>query len=136
MRSSKTARGHVCFKGTVLGDARTSVFEGAQLDLLRAHHAGIHTRLGCFDGRRFDWFKPDAVTDFGWVAEQVTLQASTGDWWVGTGEGLYRFPAVRDFTQLDTARPLAVLHEETRAGRSAGIPAVRRFARQRLDLHR
>ena len=31
--------GHVCFKGNVLGDARTSVFEGAQLDLLRADHA-------------------------------------------------------------------------------------------------
>jgi ligand-binding sensor domain-containing protein/two-component sensor histidine kinase len=99
--------GHLCFKGNVLGDARTSVYEGAKLDLLSADH-GIHTRLGCFDGRRFDWFKPDAVSDFGWVTEQVTLQGRNGDWWVGTGEGLYRFPASNSLAQLDTARPLAL----------------------------
>ena len=100
--------GDVCFRGAVLGDARTSVFEGATLDLLRADQGSYYSRLGCFDGQRFHWFKPAAVTSFGWVQEQVTLQARTGEWWVGTGEGLYRFPAADHFAQLRTAKPRAV----------------------------
>jgi ligand-binding sensor domain-containing protein/two-component sensor histidine kinase len=100
--------GNVCFRGAVLGDARTSVFEGATLDLLRADEGTYHSRLGCFDGHRFHWFKPGAVTSFGWVQEHVTLQARTGEWWVGTGEGVYRFPAADHFAQLRTARPRAV----------------------------
>ena len=44
----------------------------------------------------------------GWVHEQVTLQSRTGEWWVGTGDGLYRFPAADNFAHLETARPTAV----------------------------
>jgi ligand-binding sensor domain-containing protein/two-component sensor histidine kinase len=123
--------GHLCFKGNVLGDARTSVFEGARLDLLRADDATIHTRLGRFDGRRFDWFRPDAVSNFGWVAEQVTLQGRNGDWWVGTGEGLYRFPAAPDFARLDKARPLAVY--TTKDGLAA-LQVFRLFEDSRGDV--
>jgi hypothetical protein len=93
--------GGICFRGFVLGDERTSVFEGAKLDVLRAadHH---YLRYGRLDGQRFTWFKPDFPKsgNFGWVGEGVTLQAHDGEWWVGTGEGLYRFPATDNFTQL------------------------------------
>src|SRR6266550_2682015 len=71
--------GHLCFKGSVLGNARPNVVEGRM-------------RLGCFDGKRFDWFKPSGVSargwDASWVMEQVTLQTHDGDWWIGTSEGL------------------------------------------------
>src|SRR5687767_3665240 len=105
--------GHLCFRGRVLGDARTSVFEGAKLDPLRGDQAVYHTRLGCFDGQRFDWFKPIEsyfgwVWGWGWVNAHVTLQAKSGEWWVGTGRGLYRFPPSDLFARLKTARPLAV----------------------------
>ena len=100
--------GRLCFRGLVLGDERTSVFEGAKLDLVGARQASYHSRLGCFDGQRFDWFKPAAVTAMGWVTERVTLQAHTGEWWVGTGEGLYRFSATPRLADLERARPLAV----------------------------
>ncbi|MGE5834777.1 MAG: two-component regulator propeller domain-containing protein, partial [Acidobacteriota bacterium] len=100
--------GNVCFRGTVPGDARTSVFEGAKLDLLSPQQPVLHSRLGCFNGQRFDWFKPDAVTKMGWVQEQITRQARNGDWWVGTEEGLYRFPAADHFSAVKTARPLNV----------------------------
>lgn len=99
--------GNVCFRGTVLGDARTSVFEGAKLDLLSPQQV-LHPRLGCFNGQRFDWFLSAAVTNLGWVNEQVTRQARNGEWWVGTGEGLYRFPAADHFSAVKTARPLNV----------------------------
>ena len=84
------------------------MFEGAKPDPLGARQRSLHQRLGWFDGQRFDWFKPRAVGHFGWVPEQVTLQARTGEWWVGTGEGLYRFPAVDNCAHLETARPTAV----------------------------
>jgi ligand-binding sensor domain-containing protein/two-component sensor histidine kinase len=100
--------GNVCFRGSVLGDARTSVFEGAKLDLLSPQQPVLHSRLGCFNGQRFDWFQPAAVTYMGWVHEQVTLQARNGNWWVGTAEGLYRFPAADHFSAVKTARPLNV----------------------------
>lgn len=100
--------GDVCFRGSVLGDAWTSVFEGAKLDLLRGDQPVGHGRLGCFDGKRFDWFKPAAIADLGWIGEQVTLKARNGDWWVGTGEGLYHFASTDHFAQIKKARPLAV----------------------------
>jgi signal transduction histidine kinase len=36
------------------------------------------------------------------------LQARNGEWWVGTGEGLYRFAPADHFAQLKAARPLGV----------------------------
>jgi ligand-binding sensor domain-containing protein/signal transduction histidine kinase len=100
--------GSLCFRGNVLPDARTRALEGAKSTPLSAQYANFQSLFGCFEGRQFDWFKPAAVTDFGWVAEHVDLRARNGEWWVGTGEGLYRFPAVDRFAQLETARPLAV----------------------------
>lgn len=100
--------GAVCFRGSVLGDKRTSVFEGAKLDALGHTPDYHHTRLGRFDGQRFTWFKPRQVAEMGWVSEGVTLQAHNGEWWLGTGSGLYRFPAADNFDQIKTARPLAV----------------------------
>lgn len=116
--------GQLCFRGVVLGDARTSVFEGARVDVLRGDQAALHTRLGCFDGLRFDWFKPRAVTNIGWVTEHVTLQARSGEWWVGTGEGLYRFPSAETLASLRTARPMVVY--TTKDG-LAGLQVYRLF---------
>ena len=101
-------KGSVCFKGNVLGNERTSVFEGAKLDLLDPNPPNFHQRFGCLDGRRFNWFKPKAPFFSGWVMEGVTLQARNGEWWVGSGEGLYRFPASDNFGQIKAASPLAV----------------------------
>jgi len=100
--------GALCFRGAVLGDSRTSVFEGAQLDLLRSTRDVYYTRFGRFDGEHFSWFKPDSVRNFGWVSEQLTLQTHNGDWWVGTSDGLYHFAAAPNFDHLRSARPLAI----------------------------
>ena len=100
--------GNICFVGNVLGNEVTSVFEGAKLDLLDPNSANSHRRFGCFDGQRFNWFKPKVPSYFGWVMEGVTLQGRNGEWWVGSGEGLYRFPATNQFAQIKTVSPLAV----------------------------
>ena len=63
-----------------------------------------------FDGRRLRCFVLDVLRnhDTGWVSDGVTLKARNGEWWVGTGEGIYRFSAASEFTALEKARPLAV----------------------------
>lgn len=111
----------LCFRGSVLGDSRNSVFEGARLDFVNANDPKYYTRFGCLDGRRFDWFTlawgplaypaaglSDADAVIGWVNEGVTLQARSGEWWVGTGQGLYRFPAADRFSALKSVNPVAV----------------------------
>lgn len=100
--------GKVCFKGSVLGNELTSVFEGAKLDLLNPNPPNYLQRFGCFDGQGFNWFKPRVPFFFGWVMEDVTLQARNGEWWLGSGEGLYRFPASDNFAQIKAANPLVV----------------------------
>jgi ligand-binding sensor domain-containing protein/two-component sensor histidine kinase len=100
--------GALCFRGSVLGDEKTSFFEGAKGDPLGGLPDYYHTRLGKFDGLRFTCFRPDSISDLGWKAEGVTLQARNGEWWVGAANGLYRFPAAVHFDQIKTARPIAV----------------------------
>ena len=76
-----------------------------------SNHAGeVKQSFARFDGKVFRNFLPESLRnhDTGWISGGVTLQARNGEWWVGTGEGLYRFPAASDFTALEKARPLAV----------------------------
>ncbi|MBO0861151.1 MAG: hypothetical protein J2P21_22230, partial [Chloracidobacterium sp.] len=112
--------GGLCFRGSVLGDKHTSVFEGATLDPMGRTPDHYYTRLGRFDGRTFSWFMPRAVGDLGWVAEGITLQTRDGEWWAGGAHSLYRFPASDNFSRIRTARPLAVYTDKDRMG--AGYP--------------
>lgn len=64
-----------------------------------------------FDGRTFKAVWPDfpkQMTNFGWGWNQVTLQDRNGEWWVPTGEGLCRFPAVASVGQLARTPPKAI----------------------------
>jgi signal transduction histidine kinase/ligand-binding sensor domain-containing protein len=98
--------GELCFRGYVLGSGPDSVFEGGRVDLV-GPEPSILTRLGCFDGHRFDWFDLPLMK-FGWVLEGTTLQSSTGEYWLGTEQGAFRFAATDHFADLKTARPRAV----------------------------
>ena len=112
--------GGVCFRGCILGDERTTVFEGAKLNAMGHTPDYNYTRLGRFDGWRFTWFKPDAVAALGWVLEGITLQTGNGEWWVGADRSLYRFPAADSFDKIKKARPLAVY--TSKDGIGAGGP--------------
>ena len=122
--------GNLCFRGYVLGDDHGSVFDGRTLDLLGAEPK-LHTRLGCFDGARFSAFVPEAVKDFGWVLERTTLQARSGEFWIGTGKGVLRYGASERFSDLKTARPRAVY--TTRDGLAAS-QVYRLFEDSRSDI--
>ena len=93
--------GGVCFRAFVLGDSHGARLEPSSQPIYRQ-------QLGRYDEQGFRWFMPEVLKKTGWVFEHVTLQAQDGEWWVGTGSGLYRFPAAENFTQIKFARPLAV----------------------------
>ena len=67
--------------------------------------------IACFDGRRFVPIRPGwpgNLTYFGWGKGQIAEQDAEGDWWIATGQGLYRFAAVDRVEQLEGAHPKAV----------------------------
>ena len=89
-----------------LPDARiTSIFETRAGDLCATATGGEIYALR--DGR-FHVIHPNVEAEyFGWGWHQWTLQDREGDWWVPTGEGLYRFDAVRRVEDLGRAAPVA-----------------------------
>ena len=97
--------GNLCYRGAVLGDTRASVFEGARLDLVSTAQPAYYERIGCFDGQHFNGFQPAAMKSlyWGWVSEQIILQTRCGEWWIGTGVGLYRFPPADRLDALRTS---------------------------------
>jgi ligand-binding sensor domain-containing protein len=69
-------------------------------------------RLNLFDGQRFQTVVPKL---FGGAGEgrsesyyAATLHDSTGEWWIPSGNTLYRFPAVKDPAFLAETSPKAV----------------------------
>lgn len=92
-----------------LGHTRIrSIFENKAGELCVISHQLLINR---FDGTRFQatWPNlPQRVTDFGWGWHQITLQDHTGEWWVPTAQGLYRFPKVSSVDQLARTAPKAV----------------------------
>jgi ligand-binding sensor domain-containing protein len=87
--------GDVCFRASLFGDAGTHRVRRRRSRTCCIPRETTYARFGCFDGKQFTWLKPDVLTNdqLGWVGEMVTLQARNGEWWFGTGAGLYRFPA-------------------------------------------
>jgi ligand-binding sensor domain-containing protein/signal transduction histidine kinase len=102
--------GNLCFRANVLGDETASVFEGGRIDFVSSTEPHYYQSIGCFDGRRLDAFRPAVMKprDWGWVGEGLTLQTHRGEWWVGTGVGLYRFAAADRLDALRTAKALAL----------------------------
>jgi ligand-binding sensor domain-containing protein/signal transduction histidine kinase len=64
-----------------------------------------------FDGEKFTAVAPSVssrITNFGWGWKQIHFQDREGDWWVPTGQGLYRFSNVRQIEQLAQAKARVV----------------------------
>src|SRR5436190_9848089 len=100
--------GGICFRGEVRGDQNATVFNGARLNMVGSDNSKSWPQFGRYFDERFSWFAPVALgVYFGWVAEDVTLQARNGEWWIGASDGSFRYAAVDDFTKIKTPRPLA-----------------------------
>jgi ligand-binding sensor domain-containing protein/signal transduction histidine kinase len=102
--------GQLCFRALVLADG------GAQPGPAREQRA--IDRYGCFDGTRFQWFSPSGLRLWGWVREGITLRTRNGEWWLGSEEGVLRYPPTDRFADLAKTGPLHVYRTED------GLPAV------------
>jgi PAS domain S-box-containing protein len=94
--------------GDGLGPVVGSIFEGPAGQLFVSSSKWLISR---FDDGRFSSVKlnlPRSVTNTDWRATDNILVDRTGEWWVGTRVGLYRFGKVSRFEQLATLRPKAV----------------------------
>ncbi len=86
-----------------------------------------------FDGKRFHSVRPKVnsrLKNWSWGSHQNSFQDRAGEWWVTTGEGLYRYPKV-SVEQLAQTPPKAVYTTKN------GLPAneiFRLFEDSRGDL--
>jgi ligand-binding sensor domain-containing protein/two-component sensor histidine kinase len=63
----------------------------------------------CYDEGRFHGVRPNVSVEIpGWGWHQWVLQDHAGDWWIPTGEGLYRFTGADGFEDLGRSEPSAV----------------------------
>lgn len=70
-------------------------------------------RLGKLSENGFSWLVPKfpkPIAQYGSGRNQLSFQArSSGEWWIVTGEGLFRFPKV-EFEELDKTAPINVFN--------------------------
>jgi ligand-binding sensor domain-containing protein/signal transduction histidine kinase len=125
------ARGFTSFdEADGLADTRiTQIFEDRE-GALRVSTIG-HVIHG-FDGHAFHGVRPNLrlpVSDAG-VGRRALLQDREGDWWIPTGEALYRFPGVR-LEELAHASPRAIY---TQRDGLAGLDIDVLFEDSRRDI--
>jgi len=110
-----------------------SIFEDASGQLCVFTNMGGIT-LSYFDGRRFNPVRPllpKTLSVWGWGISQVAFQDHAGEWWIPTGEGLYRYPRATRLQDLAHLPPRAAY--TTRNGlRTNGI--FRLFEDSRHDV--
>jgi len=104
----------------------TSVFENQRGELCVT--SDLEPFINRFDGQRFTAVRPQVsreIKGFGWGQNQVTFQDHTGEWWVPTFYGLYRFPRVMSVEQLAHTPPKAFYNQ--RRGELPGTDVFRLF---------
>ena len=122
-------------KADGLGKPRiASIFENQRGELCAIAGAG-EPLINRFDGLRFTAVLPQLPRDFksfGWGSNQITFQDHTGEWWVNTGSGLWRFPRVMSVEQLGHTLPKAVYNLQR--GQLPGDDVFRLFEDSRGDI--
>ena len=87
------------------------VLEDRAGELLAVSDSSSGRSVGIFDGRRFRSFLLFPVGSAGWSGGQVLLQASSGEWWAASGDGVLRFPPMRAADLATAAQPKRYTHD-------------------------
>jgi ligand-binding sensor domain-containing protein/two-component sensor histidine kinase len=110
-----------------------SVFENQRGELCVT--SDLEPFINHFDGQRFAAVRPQVPSEikgFGWGSNQVTFQDHTGEWWVPTFYGLYRFPRVMSVQELAHTLPKAVYNQQR--GKLPGNDVFRLFEDSHGDV--
>jgi signal transduction histidine kinase/ligand-binding sensor domain-containing protein len=117
-------------------DGIKAIFEGSDGELYMV--TGVHNRvLNRFDGKRFHAVAPnvpghESTWDWGgWGWGQIHLQDHLGEWWIATGTGVLRYPAVKHFEDLRKTKPIAEYGNEVGPG---GLSTFRMYEDRRGDI--
>jgi len=110
-----------------------SLFENRDGEQFAITGGGDRKFLQRFDGKRFGAIplRPNGISDLGWGWGQIGFEDHTGEWWVHSVHGLFRFPRVARFEQLQHARPKAIY---TKRDGLAGNEIFRLFEDSRGDV--
>ena len=88
-----------------------SITESRQGELCVLFRPKDTSFIGRFDGHRFADIRPAwprHVTSFGWGRGQDLVEDGTGEWWIATAQGLFRFARTDRVEALAGAAPKAV----------------------------
>ena len=91
----------------------SSIFANQKGEVCAISSSNTKKFINQFDGKKFTAVAPNLpkqLTYSGWGWNQITFQDHTGEWWVTTGSGLFRFPKVSRIEQLARTSPKAVYH--------------------------
>ena len=94
---------------------------------------GVDRMLSRFDGTKFvaSRFPIPGVTP-GWGWSQTVLQDRTGDWWIGTGQGLFRFTNLETIDDVPRSSPTPIACPRRSRG-SPGVSPLRGLGRRHMD---
>ena len=120
--------GNLCFRGYVLGDARGGASSKAPSSTSWAPSRKLHTRVGCFDGQRFDWFEPDAVKTGAGSSKGRHAAGSQRRLLVGHGARRSSASRPRPGSPTSRRRDRSRCTQERRPRPVEGVRAVRRLA--------
>lgn len=70
-------------------------------------------RFGTLDENGFSWIVPKfprSISQYGSGINQLSFQSLSGEWWIATGQGLFRFPKVA-LKDLAAASPIEIFDE-------------------------
>jgi ligand-binding sensor domain-containing protein/signal transduction histidine kinase len=87
------------------GGFSSSIFESqaGELCAIAGDHSAVY--LNVFDGVRFSAIRVNVPLGTDARQEAAMLEGRGGEWWVSTGEGLFRFAPVRRARDLSNSRP-------------------------------
>lgn len=102
----ESINGELCFMGYIRGDRLTRPLTKIEAKL---GSKAFFWRMSTFLNGQFAWFRPNVPkeVDFGFGWNQIGFQDRTGDWWMATQKGLYRFSGIKKVEELATATPSA-----------------------------
>jgi len=132
----KMARNGIRTYGEADGLRRTSfgsLFEDRAGDLFAITGPSNEGFLQRFDGKRFTaiQLRPNGFSDLGWGWNQIGFEDHAGEWWVHSVNGVFRFPHVARFEQLQHTRPKAIY---TKRDGLAGNEIFRLFEDSKGDI--
>ena len=86
-----------------------------ELDIASSDYSAYNWHIGRFDEREgLRWTLPklpESLDFFGTGENQSSFRAKNGEWWIATGEGLFRYPNVK-FERLKATAPVTVFNEK------------------------